>query len=179
MTQVSTVDSPPPSRREVATTPLPRRFESVERLEVELTRHLVRSRRQGDAMALLWIEVAVLASADAFEDVAQALTARLLHRVRKTDAVFQVGTAAFAVLLETDKHGAGLVQARLIEQLRGPYGMEAGPVRVHVDIGLAIPSEAHAQGSSMLQCAMDDVYARRLQAPAVAGLIGAGAANDQ
>jgi len=177
MTQVSTVDSPAPSRLKAAITP-PRRFESVERLEVELTRHLVRSRRQGDAIALLWIEVAVLAGAEAFDDVTQALTARLLHRVRRTDIVFQVGTAAFAVLLETDRTGACIVHARLMEQLRGPYGMDGGPVRVHVDIGLALPSEAHRQDSSMLQCAMDDVYARRLQAPAAAGQLGVSAAND-
>jgi len=176
MHQVSTVDTPPPSRREAAV-PQPRDFDSVERLEVELTRHLVRSRRQGDAMALLWIEVAVLAGADGFDDVMQALTGRLVHRVRKTDVVFQVGSSAFAVLLETDKYGAGLVQERLLEQLRGPYGMEAGPVSVHVDIGLAVPAEANRVGSSMLQCAMDDVYARRLPAP-TAPSPATGAAND-
>ncbi|HEU6454625.1 MAG TPA: hypothetical protein VN201_04115, partial [Roseateles sp.] len=59
---------------------------------------------------------------------------------------------------------AGLVERRLQEQLRGPYGLDGGQVRVQVSIGLAVSSEAQQRGSSLLQCAMDDVYLPRPQA---------------
>jgi len=53
MTQVSLPDAPKPDRREPP--PPLQRVDSVEALETLLGRHLVRSRRQGDLVALLWI----------------------------------------------------------------------------------------------------------------------------
>lgn len=129
-------------------------------------RHLTRSRRQGDVLALLWVEVELLARVGAAPDpshglaLAQAVGARLQHRVRRTDLVFQVGETGFAVLLDTDRAGAELVERRLFEQLRGPYSMDKGLAHVHISTGLAVSPEAHRHGSSLLQCAMDDVYAR-------------------
>lgn len=156
--------APPTPRAEPA---LPQRVESTMQLEIALIRHLARSRRQGDLMALLWIEVELLThlgpapDGDMREAVAQMLGARLLHRVRRTDLVFQVGDTGFAVLLDTDKAGAEIVEKRLFEQLRGPYGIGSGLANAHLSIGLAISSDAHRQGSGLLQCAIDDIYVRR------------------
>ncbi|CAM4072916.1 diguanylate cyclase domain-containing protein [Roseateles saccharophilus] len=180
MSLVSPSDSPLPAPR-TAPTP-PRRVETTVELEIELIRHLARSRRQGDQMALLWIEVELLslvgqASADGLrETVAQALGARLLYRVRRTDFVFQVGDTGFAVLLDTDKAGAELVERRLFEQLRGPYGLEKNLAQVQISVGLAVSSEAHRHGSGLLQCAIDDIYAR--PQPAAAALPASSVANS-
>ncbi|WP_157750120.1 hypothetical protein, partial [Actinobacillus pleuropneumoniae] len=77
----------------------------------------------------------------------------------------QVGDTCFAVLLDADKAGAELVEKRLSEQLRGPYGMGRSQAHVHISIGLAISSEACRQGSGLVQCAMDDVYTHRPTPP--------------
>jgi GGDEF domain-containing protein len=178
----STPDSAPPTPR--AEAPLPQRVESTMQLEIALIRHLARSRRQGDLMALLWIEVEMLSHVGAAPDggmreaVAQALGARLLHRVRRTDLVFQVGDTGFAVLLDTDKAGAELVEKRLFEQLRGPYGMGRSLANVHISIGLAISSDAQRQGSGLLQSAIDDIYVRRPTPSAPAPLLATDAANS-
>lgn len=178
--------SPPdsaPATPRAAPTP-PQRVESTMQLEIALIRHLARSRRQGDLMALLWIEVELLTHLGPAPDggmreaVAQALGARLQHRVRRTDLVFQVGDTGFAVLLDADKAGAELVEKRLSEQLRGPYGMGRSQAHVHISIGLAISSEACRQGSGLVQCAMDDVYTNRPTPPAPAPLAVADAANS-
>lgn len=169
MSLVSTLELPTSSRRGEAAPP--HRVESVAALEIELTRHLARCRRQGDLCMLLWIEVDVLARVDpalgvrSHDAVVQALSARLRYRVRRTDFVFQVDNVGFAVLLGTDKSGAHVVSARLTEQLRGPYGMDGCLAHVHVNIGVAAPSEALRHGSSLLQYAMDDMYTRRLPPP--------------
>jgi len=170
MPQVSLLDDPSPARRAPATPP--QRVGSVEELEAQLGRHLVRSRRQGDLVALLWIEVDLLTHTDPTlgggspDAVAQALGARLRHRVRRTDHVFQLGTAGFAVLLDTDMAGAQLVKQRLIEELRGPYGMDGGWLaHARLNIGLTSSSEAHRQSRSLLQCAMEDMAAHRPPSP--------------
>lgn len=147
------------------------RVDSATALEAELNRHLNRSRRQGDPLAMLWIEVELLArvgpapGGSPRQAVALALGARLQHRVRRTDLVFQVGETGFAVLLDTDRAGAELVERRLFEQLRGPYGMDKGMAHVHLSLGLAVASEARARGCSLLQCARLDIYVRPPQSP--------------
>ncbi|MCE4536152.1 diguanylate cyclase [Pelomonas sp. P7] len=140
---------------------------SVEAFEALLFRHLARCRRKGERMTLMWIEFELLTPVDPAlgrapaEDVARALGARLCHRVRRTDLVFEVRSTGFAVLLNAAKDEAGIVERRLQEQLRGPYGMDGWVARVQVSIGLGVASEAQSQGSTLLQCAMDDVYLRR------------------
>lgn len=178
----STADIAPPTPR--AEPPLPQRVESTMQLEIALIRHLARGRRQGDLMALLWVEVELLTHVGPAPDggmreaVAQGLGARLLNRVRRTDLVFQVGNTGFAVLLDTDKAGAELVEQRLFEQLRGPYGMGRSLAHVHISVGLAISSEAHRQGSGLLQSAIDNIYVRRPSTSAPVPLAVADAANQ-
>lgn len=158
-------EAPPPARPAIADAPP--RVDTVDALEALLGRHLARSRRQGDPLALLWVEVDLLTPFDPVhssrcdEAVARALGARLLHRVRETDRVFQLGVSGFAVLLDTGKPGAQLVERRLLEHLRGPCGMDGWQAHVHVHIGVAMSGDGSAQGSTLLQCAMDDVYVRR------------------
>lgn len=142
---------------------------TVAELEVQLARHLARSRRQGDQLALLWIEVDLLttvAPANAStprDEVAQALRARLQHRVRRNDQIFQVGHQHFAVLLDTDPAGARLVEQRLVTHLRGPYGMDGWMMYVQLGIGQASLPESAQRGSGLLRCAMADLEARRAQ----------------
>ncbi|MGQ3051337.1 MAG: diguanylate cyclase domain-containing protein [Roseateles sp.] len=167
-------EGPPPARP--CGTTQTQRVETVDALEALLARHLARSRRHGDSVALLWLEVELMTPVDPAhgsrceEAVALALSARLRHRVRETDRVFQLGAAGFAVVLVTARPGARLVERRLIEQLRGPYGIEGRMAQVHVQarVGLAVSGEGCGQGSSLLQVAMDDVYVRRQEAPAAA-----------
>lgn len=161
MPQTHPPANPSPARR--ASAPALHRVGSVEELEAQVGRHLVRSRRQGDLLALLWIEVDLLVHGDptlggsSHEAVAQALGARLRHRVRRTDHVIQVGTTGFAALLNTDMAGARLVRQRLMAELHGPYGMDGGLVHAHLLVGLAASSEARPPGRSLLRQAMDDV----------------------
>lgn len=170
MSQVSAPDDSTAARRAPAT-PV-QRVETVEELEAQLGRHLVRSRRQGDLVALLWVELELLTHADLAPagpsrgDVADALGARLQHRVRRTDHVIQVGAAGFAVLLDADKAGARIVKQRLIKELRGPYGIEGRLAHVSLGIGLAASLEAYRQGISLLRCALDDLADQH--APSVA-----------
>lgn len=157
-------DNATPNSR-AAPTPL-RRVESMAELEVELVRHLTRSRRQGDMTALLWVEVELLTrvgpwpNGEPHLDLAQAVGARLQHQVRRTDVVFRVAETGFAVLLDADKAGAQTARRRLLERLRGPYGMDKGLAHVHISIGLATAPEAQRQGSSLMQCAIDALYLR-------------------
>lgn len=165
MTLVSPSDLQQPARPEPAE-PL-QTVASVDACEALLARHLARCRRKGERMTLLWIELELLTAVDPglgagpTEAVARALGARLRHRVRRTDLVFAVGCAGFAVLLNAGKAEGSLVERRLQEQLRGPYGMDGWLARVQVNIGLAVASEAQSLGCTLLQCAMDDMYVRR------------------
>ncbi|HEV6965253.1 GGDEF domain-containing protein [Roseateles sp.] len=139
---------------------------SVDAFETLLGRHLARCRRKGERLTLLWIEFELLTPIDPAlgaapaEAVARALGARLCHRVRRTDLVFEVRSTGFAVLLNAAKAEGGIVERRLREQLRGPYGMDGWLARVQVSIGLGVASEAQSLGCTLLQCAMDDVYVR-------------------
>jgi predicted signal transduction protein with EAL and GGDEF domain len=167
-----------PASSHEAATPVPRapgempqRLPSAGELEIELVRHLSRSRRQRDQLGLLWIEVELLTRIGAAPEggplaaVAEAVGARMLHRVRKTDLVFQVGDVGFAVLLQADRAGVQLVKARLFEALRGPYGLARGLQNVYISIGMAMARDAQRQDSSLLQCAMDDLYTRPAMGP--------------
>jgi len=181
MSLASSTDTAAPAPR--AAGAAPQRVPSTAELEIELARHLSRSRRQRDQVGLLWIEVELLTrigpapDGGPLEAVAKAVGARVRHRVRKTDLVYQVGDTGFAVLLNTDRSGAELVESRLFEQLRGPYGLDRGLLTVYISIGLAMSGDAQRQDSSLLQCAIDDVYVRPAAAsasPSPAGVIAAG-----
>lgn len=149
-----------------AATTAPRRVESVDELELELIRHMTRHRRQGDRSVLLWVELALLTrigpwpQGEPHLDLAQAVGARLQHQVRRTDVVFRVADNGFAVLLDTDKAGAQCAQRRLLERLRGPYGLDKGLAHVHISIGMATAAEAQQQGSSLPQAAIDALFQR-------------------
>lgn len=170
MSLASIPDVAPPARPAPAESTLP--LPSVDALEALLGRHLARCRRQGERTSLLWIEFELLTPLDPAHGpggaVARAFGARLRHRVRRTDSVFEVAGQGFAVLLNTDKAEAGVVEQRLQEQLRGPYGLDGGQVRVQVGIGLAVSTEAQQRGSSLLQCAMDDIYLPKARPAAAA-----------
>jgi hypothetical protein len=173
MTQVSLPDAPKPDRREPP--PPLQRVDSVEALETLLGRHLVRSRRQGDLVALLWIAIELAhptpAGRPSREEMARALGARLQHRVRRTDSVIEVSAMGFAVLLDADRAGAKVVKHRLLKELRGPYGMDGGLANIQLDIGLAASFEAYGQGRSLLQCAMEDLAAQRAPSPDATPLV--------
>jgi diguanylate cyclase (GGDEF)-like protein/PAS domain S-box-containing protein len=109
---------------------------------------LVRARRTGDTVALLFVDL------DQFKSVndshGHALGDQLLIKVgeqfasliREGDTVARLGGDEFAILLDggTDASDASAAAQRLIESLRVPFGIDGREVFAHASVGVALAS---------------------------------------
>lgn len=139
--------------------PLPQ-VDSLTAYNLRVARLLAQCRREGGQLALLWVEVAALAPpghalAEAErESMLHSASQRLRNRVRSADEVQRVGDHCFAVLLVgagTDE--AALVERRLMDTLRGTYGVDGRLLQIAVRMGTAVFPEDGRQGSELAEAA--------------------------
>ncbi|MBV8033501.1 diguanylate cyclase [Roseateles sp.] len=165
VTQLVLQDTAPTGRGGYAPTrPM---VQSLVELVPYLSRRLARCRRDGEQMALLWIELAPVPSpvADAAGTTAELLRTaglRVRNRVRGTDEVVQVGEQGFAVLLP----GAGgaeaaLVALRLKQTLSGAYGLDSGQAHLAVAMGEAAYPETGLTGTELAEAAQRSLALRQ------------------
>ncbi|RZJ09840.1 MAG: diguanylate cyclase [Rubrivivax sp.] len=147
-------DSPAPPRGGMAP-PLPQ-VDSLTAYNLRVARLLAQCRRDGGQLALLWVEVATLAPPGHAlgeaerESMLHSASQRLRNRVRSADEVQRVGDHCFAVLLV----GAGideaaLVERRLLDTLRGTYGVDGRLLQIAVRMGTAVFPDDGRQGAEL------------------------------
>lgn len=152
-------EAPATSQRAGGHTHLPQ-DDSLAGLGLRLSRHFARCRRNGEGLALLWVEARVLARADrALSDaerlaLIQTVSLRLRNRVRGADEVVHMGGCVFAVLLQAvGAAEAALVETRLLQALRGNYGVDGGLMQLGVRVGTATYPEAGRNGAELAEAA--------------------------
>lgn len=140
---------------------------SLAELAPYLSRRLVRCRRAGEQLALLWIELDPLPSprTDATDVTAELLrtaSLRARNRVRGTDEVVQVGEQGFAVLLPgAGSAEAALVAPRLRQTLTGAYELEGRLAYLAVAMGEAVFPEAGLTGTELAAAAQHSLAVRQ------------------
>ena len=153
----------PASPRDSFTTPLPR-MDSLAALGLRVSRQFAQCRREGGQLALLWVEVEVLEAADstlsndARDSLVQAVSQRLRNRVRGADEVLRVGPQCFAVLLMAAGAGeADIAERRLLQAVRGNYGVDDRLMQVGVSIGTAVFPEDGRNGTELAEAARSNL----------------------
>ncbi|RTL41592.1 MAG: diguanylate cyclase [Burkholderiales bacterium] len=141
---------------------------SLTELAPYLTRRLSRSRRAGEQMAMLWIELEPLPSARAettaeqHESLLRTASLRVRNRLRSTDEVVQVGKAGFAVLLPAaGAPEAALVGQRLRRTLTGAYELDGRLAYVAVAMGEATYPDCGPSGTDLAQAAKRSLVLRQ------------------
>jgi len=135
-------------------------IDSLTAYSLRASRLLAQCRREGGQLALLWVEVAVLAppgrtvGEEEREGLIHTASQRLRNRVRSSDEVQRVGERAFAVmLLNAGVDEAALVERRLVQALRGTYGMEGQLTQLALRIGTAVFPEDGRQAGELAEVA--------------------------
>jgi diguanylate cyclase (GGDEF)-like protein len=151
-------DTPAPPRG-AATPPLPS-VDSLTAYSLRVSRLLAQCRREGGRLALLWVEVAVLAPPGRTvgeaerEGLIHTASQRLRNRVRSADEVQRVGERSFAVMLvNAGVDEAALVEHRLLNALRGTYGVEGQLTQLALRIGTAVFPEDGRQAGELAEVA--------------------------
>lgn len=166
VTQLVTPTTPPTGRQGYAPS-LPQ-VASFDELAPYLSRRLVRCRRSGEPLAMLWIVLDPLTSPRAegtgerHDEVLRTASLRVRNRLRGTDEVVQVGDIGFAVLLP----GAGtpeatLVGHRLRRTLTGAYELDGQLAYVAVAMGEAVYPDCGPTGTELAQAAQRSLAARQ------------------
>ncbi|MEO6278588.1 diguanylate cyclase domain-containing protein [Roseateles sp.] len=152
-------NDPPASARSGFTAPLPW-MESLAALGLRVSRQFAQCRRDGEQIALLWVEVEVLEapgsalSDDACDGIIQAVSQRLRNRVRGADEVLRIGPHCFAVLLMAAGAGeADIAERRLLQTVRGNYGVDDRLMQVGVRMGTAVFPEDGRNGAELAEAA--------------------------
>ncbi|MFO1227172.1 hypothetical protein [Roseateles sp.] len=117
--------------------------ESPGDLGLRVSRLLGRSRRQGDRVSVLWLNVEmgepggppVTPALRAY--LMRTFGARLFRSVRSTDEVVQIGTHEYALLLTANKQECAVVEKRLRHQWLERDPLEGSGVRGRVALGAA------------------------------------------
>ena len=156
-------NDPPASDRGCFTAPLPR-MDSLAALGLRLSRLFAQCRREGGQLALLWVEVDMLGrpehplTGDAGDGLIQAVSQRLRNRVRGADEVLRVGEQSFAVLLvAAGSLEADIVEQRLLQTVRGVYGIDERRMQVGVRMGRALFPQDGRNGTELAEVACRQV----------------------
>lgn len=127
---------------------------------LRVSRQFAKCRREGEQLALLWLEVEVLSRPDGamapaeHDNLIQTVSLRLRNRVRGADEVVHMGEHCFAVLLvAAGTPEAGLVEQRLRLALRGAYGVDGRLMQVGVRLGTAVYPQAGRNGAELVEAA--------------------------
>lgn len=124
--------------------PLPM-VNSTAALSGQVARHFNQARRDGRAVAVLWLELEPW-DPEGFpliyelqESVQSMAAQRLRNRVRNTDEVVRVGDVGYAVVLPgAGQAEADLIERRLCHALQGTYGLPERQMRVMMKVGSAL-----------------------------------------
>ena len=166
VTQLVTPTTPPTGRQGYAVG-LPQ-VASLDELAPDLSRRLVRCRRSGEQLAMLWIELDPLPSpraegaSERHDEVLRTASLRVRNRLRGTDEVVQVGDIGFAVLLP----GAGAAEAALVghrlrRTLTGAYELDGRLAYVAVAMGEAVYPDCGPTGTELTRAAVRSLASRR------------------
>lgn len=133
--------------------------ESLAAFGLRVSRQFAQCRREGEHLALLWLEVDLQGPAGTLSDseqhsLVQTVSLRLRNRVRGADEVVHMGGHSFAVLLQA----AGAVEAQLVDQrlrqaLRGTYCIDSRLVQARIRLGTAIYPQAGRNGAELAEAA--------------------------
>ena len=152
-------NDPPTAARGCFSAPLPR-MDSLAALSLRLSRQFAQCRREGGQLALLWLEMDVLErpgsplDEEARDDLIQAVSQRLRNRVRGGEEVLRMGDQCFAVLLMAAGTGeADVAERRLLQTVRGNYGVDDQLMQVGVRIGVAVFPEDGRNGTDLAEAA--------------------------
>lgn len=155
--------SPPPHAGQPAQLP---HADSLAAFGWRVSRQLAQCRRENGQLALLWVEIDVMPPSDDNLDLSdkdrdtliRAVSSRLRNRVRSTDEVVRMGPCSFAVLLlAAGAPEADLVEQRLLQALKGPYGLAGRLPRVNLRIGTALFPQAGRSGAELARVARDNL----------------------
>jgi GGDEF domain-containing protein len=150
---------PPALQRAGLATRLPQ-ADSTAAFGLRVSRQFAQCRRDGGQLALLWVEVEVLArpgvapAEGELDTLVQTVSLRLRNRVRGADEVVHMGQQSFAVLLTAaGASEARVVEQRLLQALRGAYGVDGRLSQVGVRMGTAIFPQAGRNGAELAEAA--------------------------
>lgn len=126
---------------------------------LRVSRQFAQCRREGEHLALLWLEVEPQTQPESLSDaerdsLVQTVSLRLRNRVRGADEVVHMGGHSFAVLLQA----AGAVEAQLVDQrlrlaLRGTYCLDSRLLQARIRLGTAIYPQAGRNGAELAEAA--------------------------
>jgi diguanylate cyclase (GGDEF)-like protein len=157
------VDDLPISTRSCFAAPLPR-VDSLAALSLRLSRLFAQCRREGGQLALVWVEMDMLArpgdtpTADARDGLIDAVSQRLRNRVRGADEVLRVGEHSFAVLLvAAGSLEADIVEQRLLQSMRGTYCVDDRHMQVGVRLGRSVFPADGRNGAELAEVARRQV----------------------
>ena len=148
-----------------ALTDLPNRALLLDRLN----QLLVRTEREGRALALLYLDL------DGFKRVNDSLghgagdellrdtATRLLQLVRRSDTVARLGGDEFVILLDNPHHLSEVEQVaqRVIEALATPFDLRAARAHISTSLGIALSSGGPVSGEALLHQADLALYAAK------------------
>ncbi len=159
MLQSQLADDPPPPDRAGTFTQVPK-VDSLGAFGLRVSRQFAQCRRKGEQLALLWLQVELLARPDDTlspaerDNLIQTVSLRLRNRVRSADEVVHMGEHCFAVLLvAAGAPEAELVEERLRQALRGAYGVDGRLMQVGVRLGTAVFPQAGRNGAELAEAA--------------------------
>lgn len=133
-----------------------------------LNRALVRSRRSGNLVALMFIDLDKFKPVndelghEAGDQVLITVAERLTACVRGSDTVARLGGDEFVVILEEleDWRNAGLVASKIIENLRTPIPVTGGRIaKIGASIGIAFYPDDGDNADSVTKAADEAMYA--------------------
>lgn len=146
--------------------PLPQ-VESLAALGLRLSRQFAQCRREGGQLAMLWIEFEVVERAgdglgsEERHGLVHAASQRMRNRVRGADEVVRVGEQGFAVLLlAAGAQEAVLVERRLLQALKGAYGVDGRLMQMAVRVGRAVFPDHGRHGADLAEVARRDLRER-------------------
>lgn len=150
--------------------------------EADLARTLQRAWRQGQQIALLFVDLDCFKLVNdtlghaAGDQLLRVIGARLRAAVRAEDAVARLGGDEFTVVLEEvgGAEGAALAAGKLLEAIAAPVALHGHAVSVSASIGMALFPD-HGADADALMCAADAaMYRAKRQGRRHCVLAGAG-----
>lgn len=150
-----------------ALTGLPNRL----RFEADLARSLQRAWRQGQQIALLFVDLDCFKLVNdtlghaAGDQMLRVIGARLRAAVRAEDAVARLGGDEFTVVLEEvgGAAGATLAAGKLLEAINAPVALQGHAVSVSASIGVALFPDHGADADALMRAADAAMYRAKHQ----------------
>ena len=139
--------------------------------EADLARSLQRARRQGQQIALLFVDLDCFKLVNdtlghaAGDQLLRVIGARLRAAVRAEDAVARLGGDEFTVVLEEvgGVAGAALAAGKLLDAIAAPLALQGHTVSISASIGLALFPDHGADADALMHAADTAMYGAKRQ----------------